>query len=98
MSNNVSPHIDIYVSIPITVPLDPEAPLDLHPEKWTWKHLLRCPVSELAELTLSVPPYMWLRYNTYAILGAEGKLSMQKGTLDAPVYTELLPLERDNQH
>lgn len=93
MSNNVSPYIDIYVSLPTTVPSDSTKPLDLAPENWTWKHLLRCLASELAEFTLSAPPYMWLRYSTYAILGAEGRLSTQKDILDEPIYTEELPLE-----
>ncbi|KAK7690766.1 hypothetical protein QCA50_005865 [Cerrena zonata] len=93
MSNNVSPHIDVYVSLPTTVPSDSTKLPNLAPENWTWKHLLRCPVSKLAEFTLSAPPYMWLRYSTYAILGAEGRLSTQKDLLDEPIYTKELPLE-----
>ncbi|KAK7690753.1 hypothetical protein QCA50_005852 [Cerrena zonata] len=93
MLNSISPYIDIHVSLPITVLRDSAKLLDLAPENWTWKHLLRCPVSKLVELTLSAPPYMWLRYSTYAVLGAEGRLSTQKDILDEPIYIEELPLE-----
>ncbi|PSR74781.1 hypothetical protein PHLCEN_2v9578 [Hermanssonia centrifuga] len=77
--------IDVHVKLPRTVTFDPDR---------EWLHLLRCPVSKLADITLSAPPYMWLRFATYTILGAQGRLSTSPVALHEPDYDDLvLPLQ-----
>ncbi len=77
--------IDVHVKLPRTVTFDSD---------WEWLHLLRCPVSKLADITLSAPPYMWLRFATYTILGAHGRLSTSPDALHEPDYDDLvLPLQ-----
>lgn len=75
-----APQIKVYVSLPIAVGLG--ADLNVDPTNWLWVHCLSLPLATLLALHLSQRPYKWICYAIGIVIGAEGVLSDNPGSLN----------------
>ena len=94
MAASLSPKIEIYASLPLSVAHD--GILDVHPDNWEWMHCLTIPLNSPI-LDISYKPFKWLRFAIGVVLGTQGDLGLypDPGPPDAvPVeYDAALPAE-----
>lgn len=92
----LSPQINVYAPLPLTVKFDVN--LNVDPSNWRWVHCLSLPLDRLNALQLLPILYKWIRYVIGVIIGAIGDLSTSALSPNAVDYSTVPPAETAELH